>query len=140
MLVLESAARTFWVQRDEDMSGMSGTGVVADGVQFPDGTTVVRWRELPKDSPNYARGVRATTVVFPNVEAVEALHGHNGATHLVWHDRMDEEGREAEAYERQITGGMSPEQLRAFHRKYADAADVNDDEKSGPHSVQSKRD
>lgn len=83
---IEVAARTFWVQRDEDMSGMSGTGIVADGVQFPDGTTAVRWRELPKDAPNYVRGVRATTVVFPNVEAVEALHGHNGATHLVWHD------------------------------------------------------
>ena len=27
-----------------------------------------------------------TVAVFPNVEAVEALHGHNGATHLDWED------------------------------------------------------
>ena len=76
--------RTFRVQRDQDITGVSGTGVVANGCTFPDGTTVVRWRELPQDHPNYLRGVRATTVVFPNVEAVEALHGHNGATHLAW--------------------------------------------------------
>jgi hypothetical protein len=78
--------RRFHVQRDQDVTGVSGTGVVADGVQFPDGTTVVRWRELPQNSDNYQRGVRATTVVFPDAHAVEALHGHNGATHLEWLD------------------------------------------------------
>ena len=78
--------RTFHVQRDQDITGVSGTGVVADGCEFPDGTTVVRWRELPQGHPNYQRGVRATTVIFPNPQAVEALHGHNGATHLAWDD------------------------------------------------------
>lgn len=76
--------RTFRVQRDQDITGVSGTGVVADGCVFPDGTTVIRWRELPTEHPNYQRGVRATTVVFPNVQAVEALHGHNGATRIAW--------------------------------------------------------
>lgn len=42
------------------------------------------WRELPRDHPSYQRGVRATTVVFPNITAVDALHGHGGATHLDW--------------------------------------------------------
>ena len=70
--------RTFTVQRDHDVTGISGTGPVAHGAVFPDGTTVVRWRELPDTHPHYRRGVRATTVVFPNVEAVEALHGHGG--------------------------------------------------------------
>lgn len=75
--------RTFHLQRDVDMTGLSGTGRVADGCVFPDGTTVVRWREV--EGEHYERGVRATTVVFPNPEAVEALHGHEGATRLVWH-------------------------------------------------------
>lgn len=81
--------RTFRVQRDADVTGVSGVGVVADGAMFPDGTAVVRWRELDPDHPNYVRGVRATTVVFPNVAAVEALHGHNGATRLVWDEAGD---------------------------------------------------
>lgn len=76
--------RRFEVQRTKDVSGVSGTGTVAEGVEFTDGTTVVRWREV--QGAHYDRGVRATTVIFPNVEAVEALHGHNGATRVVWVD------------------------------------------------------
>lgn len=79
-----STTRTFEIHRDTDISGISGTGIVADGAVFLDGTTVVRWREVTGE--NYDRGVRATTVVFPNIEAVEALHGHNGATRLVFAD------------------------------------------------------
>ncbi len=78
--------RRFLVVRDQDVTGLSGTGVVAEGVEFTDGTTVVRWRELPHDSEHYQRGVRATTVTFPNVGAVEALHGHGGATRVDWLD------------------------------------------------------
>lgn len=77
----------FWVVRDKDVTGISGTGIVADGCTFPDGTTVVRWREVT--GPNYDRGVRATTVVFPDLQSVEALHGHNGATRLVFPDDDD---------------------------------------------------
>jgi len=76
--------RTFHLQRDVDMSGLSGTGIVAEGVEFDDGTTVVRWREV--EGAHYDRGVRATTVIFPNADAVEALHGHGGATRMVWDD------------------------------------------------------
>lgn len=78
--------RRFEVVRTQDVTGMSGTGVVAEGVEFSDGTVAVRWRELPEESLNYQRGVRATTVIFPNAAAVEALHGHNGATTLAWID------------------------------------------------------
>jgi len=35
--------RTFVLHRDEDVSGVSGTGVVAEGVVFSDGAVVVRW-------------------------------------------------------------------------------------------------
>lgn len=76
--------RTFQLVRITDHTGISGTGTVADGAVFPDGATVVRWRELAPDTANYQRGVRATTVIFPNVEAVEALHGHGGATIIRW--------------------------------------------------------
>ena len=76
--------RTFALVRAHDLTGISGTGVVAHGAVFPDGTTAVRWRELEPGDPNYDRGVRATTVIFPNPEAVEALHGHAGATRIRW--------------------------------------------------------
>lgn len=65
--------RTFEFHRDDDVSGVSGTGVVADGVTFDDGVTVVRWR-----------GERRSTVVWPSVEDAIAVHGHDGATRLVY--------------------------------------------------------
>lgn len=74
--------RTFVLIRDVDVTGMSGTGPVADGVVFPDGTTVLRWRDVT--GPNYDRGVRATTVVHESPDSVDALHGHNGVTRIVW--------------------------------------------------------
>lgn len=65
--------RTFEFHRDADVTGVSGTGVVADGVTFDDGVTVVRWR-----------GERRSTVVWPSVEDAIAVHGHDGATRLVY--------------------------------------------------------
>jgi len=67
--------KTFHLQRDVDVSGISGTGIVADGVVFPDGACVIRWR-----------GERQSTVVWPSIEDVEAIHGHGGATRIVWAD------------------------------------------------------
>jgi hypothetical protein len=67
--------RAFHLVRDTDMTGVSGTGVVAEGVAFSDGTVALRWlSEWP------------TSVVFHDrgIEAVEAVHGHGGATRIVW--------------------------------------------------------
>lgn len=71
------AACRFELHRDQDVSGVSGTGVVAEGVEFTDGTVALRWcSEWP------------TSVVFHDrgMEAVEAIHGHGGATRIVWLD------------------------------------------------------
>lgn len=67
--------RPFVLQRDEDETGISGTGVVAEGVEFSDGTVALRWKS---DWP--------TSVVFHErgMEAVEAVHGHDGKTRVVW--------------------------------------------------------
>jgi len=69
------SARRFELHRDTDASGVSGTGVVAEGIEFSDGVVALRWRsEWP------------TSVVFHDrgIEAVRAVHGHNGATRIVF--------------------------------------------------------
>lgn len=70
-------SRRFVLERDEDVSGVSGTGTVADGVVWPDGTVALRWR-----------GPRASTAVWASIADVEAVHGHDGSTRVVW---LDEE-------------------------------------------------
>lgn len=66
--------RTFHLQRDEDVSGKSGTGVVAEGIEFSDGVVALHWQgEWP-----------SSVVFYEGIEAVEHLHGHEGRTHVVW--------------------------------------------------------
>jgi hypothetical protein len=67
--------RRFFFQRDEDVSGASGTGIVVHGIEFNDGTCVVHWL-----------GDRPSTVVWKSIEDAIAIHGHGGGTRLVWVD------------------------------------------------------
>ena len=71
------AARRFELHRDVDVSGVSGTGVVAEGIEFTGGVVALRWIS---DWP--------TSVVFHDrgIDSVVAVHGHSGATRLVWLD------------------------------------------------------
>lgn len=68
--------RTFVLRRTEDVSGVSGTGIVAEGVEFTDGSAVVHW----------IVGDYHSTVVWPSLEAVIAVHGHGGATKVEFSD------------------------------------------------------
>lgn len=67
--------RPFTLERDVDATGISGTGVVAEGVEFSDGTVALRWMtEWP------------TSVVFHDrgLMAVQHVHGHGGKTRIVF--------------------------------------------------------
>lgn len=66
--------RLFVLRRDRDVTGVSGLGDVADGVQWPDGSVVLRWRERP------------STAVWASLELMLSVHGHDGATRVVWTD------------------------------------------------------
>lgn len=74
--VSESVPRRFVLRRHEDETGVSGTGDVAWGVSFPDGTCVTRW---------CVTEIRQTCV-WLSLEDVNAVHGHNGKTEFVWLD------------------------------------------------------
>jgi len=70
--------RGFLLQRDEDETGVSGTGCVAEGVLFSDGMVALRW----------VVGEHRSTVIWQSMEAVETIHGHNGKTRVVWLDAI----------------------------------------------------
>ena len=67
--------RRFVLNRIEDETGISGTGVVACGVEFPDGTAALRWISEYR-----------STAVYASMVDVEAIHGHNGRTRIDWVD------------------------------------------------------
>ena len=66
--------RTFHFERAEDVNGVSGTGIVAEGIEFTDGTIVIHWLS---HTPS--------TNVYANAKSVESIHGHGGRTKIVWH-------------------------------------------------------
>ena len=68
--------KRFQLQRDEDVSGVSGTGLVAEGVEFSDGTVVLRWMA----------GEHHSTVVWQSITSLKVIHGHDGRTTIHWVD------------------------------------------------------
>jgi hypothetical protein len=103
--------RRFHLQRDTDITGVSGTGRVADGILWPDGTASVRWTG-PRPS-----------VVFWDGGIADALHvhGHGGATHIVWDDPKSPTTAE-DAHAHQLAG-----QLRERGNSAMAAADADAD-------------
>lgn len=69
--------RRFELHRDNDPTGVSGTGVVAEGVEFHDGTVCLRWR-----------GKQRSMVMWDRIDSVVAIHGHDGSTRIVWLDEV----------------------------------------------------
>ena len=63
--------------RHEDVTGVSGTGVVAEFVEFTDGIVVMKW---------IVGDFRSMTIWNQGIEAVNEIHGHDGKTEVVWVD------------------------------------------------------
>lgn len=72
----EHKPRRFVLRRLVDVSGISGTGDVADGVEWPDGSASIRWRGKHPSLVQWDHGL----------DSIEEVHGHQGATELVWLD------------------------------------------------------
>lgn len=70
--------RLFHLERIEDVSGVSGTGLVAEGIQFTNGKCVISW--LTRYS---------SVAIYEDVQTLVNIHDHGGKTRLVW--RRDEE-------------------------------------------------
>lgn len=65
--------RIFELHRSVDVSGVSGTGKVAEGVIFRDGTVVIHWLST-----------HPSTNVYESIETLLEIHGHGGATTVVY--------------------------------------------------------
>ncbi len=68
--------RTFDLVRREDVNGISGTGYVAEGCQFFDGTVAMRW---------CVPGKPHTTTIYGSILDLVDIHGHGGLTEVKWH-------------------------------------------------------
>ncbi len=69
----EIKARLFVLRRTEDESGISGTGDVAEGVEFSNGKCVLCWITQYR-----------SVAVYDSIRELESIHGHDGKTLVVW--------------------------------------------------------
>lgn len=71
----DSRSRKFKLVRDEDETGVSGTGIVAEGIEFSNGMCAMCWLTAMH-----------SVAVYPNVRQLEAIHGHNGRAKVAFED------------------------------------------------------
>ena len=67
----------FVLRRKVDHSGVSGTGIVADGTLFTSGMVTVGWRSDKHSAATY-----------PGMAHLRAIHGHGGDTTVIWIDSL----------------------------------------------------
>lgn len=67
--------KRFVLNRSVDATGTSGTGAVADGVEFPSGKCVLHFRPKP-----------GSIIIFDTVDDMISVHGHGGQTVVEWID------------------------------------------------------
>jgi hypothetical protein len=76
------APRRFKLVRTEDVSGTSGTGVVAYGVEYPDGAVHMQWRNQENDDLSTDSNGCAFKPAPDGIEATIEIHGHEGRTEV----------------------------------------------------------
>jgi hypothetical protein len=68
-----SEGRTFYLDRTVDKTGISGTGRVAQGLQFSNGFCLLQWLVEPRSEDWHF-----------SIESIQKIHGHDGTTTLVF--------------------------------------------------------
>jgi len=67
--------KQFYLHRIEDISGVSGTGIIAHGMILPSGRVVMEWVTTHK-----------SIAIYDSIDEIQLLHAHKGKTNLVYVD------------------------------------------------------
>lgn len=72
---IDTPPRPFHLVRHADPTGLSGTGVVAEGAVWSSGAVALHWPGYP-----------TSTSVWSGLDELLAAHGHDGDTVIEWLD------------------------------------------------------
>lgn len=87
--------RRFVLDRKEDETGVSGTGIVAEGVQFTSGRCALLWLSI-----------YSSMAFYDCIDDLIAIHGHNGKTVVRWLDEEVKDVLTIEITKPVITGDL----------------------------------
>lgn len=77
--------RRFKLVRKEDESGVSGTGTVAVGVEFPNGYVELQW--LNDENARVETKMNGHASYPGGIDDMIEVHGHGGRTRVEWVDQ-----------------------------------------------------
>ena len=86
--------KRFYMYRKTDESGVSGTGMVVEGVLLSNTKCIASWRTVHK-----------SVAVYDSLAEMEAIHGHDGSTVMIW---VDEEPCTPETVEAKVKALTDP--------------------------------
>jgi len=72
---VKTQMRRFHLIRTEDESGISGTGLIVEGIEFTNGKCSISWL-TPYTSVS----------IFDSIKVLEEVHGHQGKTRIEYYD------------------------------------------------------
>jgi len=72
----QAAMRSFSLVRAEDVSGSSGTGTVAHGIELHDGQVLLKWNRPPY-----------STAIYRDLHSMLLVHDHGGRTEVLFHQQ-----------------------------------------------------
>ncbi len=64
--------KQFYLKRNIDESGISGTGIVAQGVIFPNGKCCMSWNTQT-----------SSIAIYDSINDIKTIHGHEGKTKVL---------------------------------------------------------
>lgn len=70
--------KRFKLNRIKDSTGVSGTGIIAAGAEFPSGRCVLEWQTNS-----------SSIAIYKDKDEMMSVHGHGGDTRLEWLDEGD---------------------------------------------------
>lgn len=124
---LETKMRRFYLMRNEDETGISGTGIVAEGCVFWDGTCFLKW----------TTDTSSIGIYKSHVEMIH-LHGHQGRTVIKWIDVKEENKTAAEPpsepsnEEKESTGERTEKALEKVAEKLGEVSEKLDKQMDAP--------
>src|SRR5690349_9941968 len=87
--------RRFTLDRTEDETGVSGIGIVAEGVQFSSGRCAMIWLSI-----------YSSMAFYDCMDDLIAIHGHNGKTVVRWLDDEEKDKLTIEITKPVLSGDM----------------------------------
>ena len=70
--------KTFYLERTQDITGNTGKGIVAEGVEFSNHWCILNWLGKPYSE-----------FWYPTLQDIERIHSHGGLTKIIWDDRAN---------------------------------------------------